>query len=201
MNRGRYDDAVVVLPCELQVEIPPWLPEKTLLRLRCVCKFWKTLVFDPIFVKLHVEGSRRDTTPRYCSMQRLLDDHPSLMDEVGGHGFDQKCHNMVGVKIPKIGTWEAKMGFGYDDSSNTYKVVAAVQYSSMQLKTEPRVYCMGDNCWRNVASWTSFPRIVQGRGWILGGTLNWIGVLNDQYGVFSFDLRKETQIFAATGCS
>lgn len=105
------------------------------------------------------------------------------------------------VKIPKIGTWEAKMGFGYDDSSNTYKVVAAVQYSSMQLKTEPRVYCMGDNCWRNVASWTSFPRIVQGRGWILGGTLNWIGVLNDQYGVFSFDLRKETQIFAATGCS
>ncbi|KAH1100955.1 hypothetical protein GYH30_035870 [Glycine max] len=98
MNRGRYDDAVVVLPCELQVEIPPWLPEKTLLRLRCVCKFWKTLVFDPIFVKLHVEGSRRDTTPRYCSMQRLLDDHPSLMDEVGGHGFDQKCHNMVGVR-------------------------------------------------------------------------------------------------------
>lgn len=105
MNRGRYDDAVVVLPCELQVEIPPWLPEKTLLRLRCVCKFWKTLVFDPIFVKLHVEGSRRDTTPRYCSMQRLLDDHPSLMDEVGGHGFDQKCHNMVGVRNGLVCVW------------------------------------------------------------------------------------------------
>ena len=98
------------------------------------------------------------------------------------------------VKIPKIGTWEAKMGFGYDDSSNTYKVVAAVQYSSMQLKTEPRVYCMGDNCWRNVASWTSFPRIVQGRGWILGGTLNWVGRLytTHQNAIFSFDIRKET---------
>ena len=91
------------------------------------------------------------------------------------------------------------IGFGYNDSSDTYKVVAVVKKS--RAITELRVCCLGDNCWRKIATWTSFPRIVQGRGWILGGTLNWIGVLNDQYGVFSFDLRKETQIFAATGCS
>ena len=107
----------------MSLKILSWLPVKALLRFRCVCKSWKSLMLDLSFVKLHLQRSYCRDTPvlftllnsnskeeqcslhYYCSMQRLLDDHPSLMDEVGGHGFDQKCHNMVGVRNGLVCVW------------------------------------------------------------------------------------------------
>lgn len=90
----------------------------------------------------------------------------------------------------KIGSKNV-MGFGYDDSSDTYKVVAI---RNLKSKRELRVRCLGDNCWKNVASWSGFPRILGNKGRFVSNTLNWIAELSttNQYAVFSFDLRKET---------
>jgi len=38
-------------------------------------------------------------------------------------------------------------GFGYDNSTNTYKVVVLCQESKVV-----RVFCLGDNIWRNIQS-------------------------------------------------
>ncbi|KAK7295239.1 hypothetical protein RJT34_18144 [Clitoria ternatea] len=45
------------LPLEVVEEILSWLPVKSLLRFRCVCKSWNSLVFDPNFVKIHLYRS------------------------------------------------------------------------------------------------------------------------------------------------
>ncbi|XP_040369750.1 F-box protein At2g23160 isoform X2 [Rosa chinensis] len=36
------------------VEILSWLPAKSLLRFRCVCKAWRALISDPYFIRKHL---------------------------------------------------------------------------------------------------------------------------------------------------
>ena len=84
------------------------------------------------------------------------------------------------------------IGFGYNDSSDTYKVVAVVKKS--RAITELRVCCLGDNCWRKIATWTDFLRAIHTKGLFMSNTLNWVGRLytTHQNAIFSFDIRKET---------
>jgi hypothetical protein len=46
---------LVILHAELIVEILTFLDVKSLTRMKCVCKSWKTLFSDPIFVKMHLK--------------------------------------------------------------------------------------------------------------------------------------------------
>lgn len=97
----------------MSLKILSWLPVKALLRFRCVCKSWKSLMLDLSFVKLHLQRSYCRDTPvlftllnsnskeeqcslhYYCSMQRLLDNPLSAIDD-GDLPFNQK-YNVVGV--------------------------------------------------------------------------------------------------------
>ncbi|XP_045797691.1 F-box/kelch-repeat protein At3g23880-like [Trifolium pratense] len=49
--------STVVLPHDLIVELLSYLPVKSLVRFRSVCKSWKTVIYDPTFVKLHLKRS------------------------------------------------------------------------------------------------------------------------------------------------
>ncbi|AES98540.2 putative F-box domain-containing protein [Medicago truncatula] len=49
----------VFLPDELIAEVLSFLPVQSLMRLRCVCKSWKTLISDKSFVKLHLQRPSR----------------------------------------------------------------------------------------------------------------------------------------------
>ncbi|AES98556.1 putative F-box domain-containing protein [Medicago truncatula] len=49
----------IYLPDELVAEILSFLPVKSLMRLRCMCKSWKTLIYDSAFVKLHFQRPSR----------------------------------------------------------------------------------------------------------------------------------------------
>jgi hypothetical protein len=46
---------LVILHAELIVEILTFLDVKSLIRMKCVCKSWKTLFSDPVFVKMHLK--------------------------------------------------------------------------------------------------------------------------------------------------
>ncbi|MCH97230.1 F-box/kelch-repeat protein, partial [Trifolium medium] len=49
------------LPPDLITEILSWLPVMFLVRFKCVCKFWKSLISNPTFAKLHLERSPKNT--------------------------------------------------------------------------------------------------------------------------------------------
>ena len=105
----------------MSLKILSWLPVKALLRFRCVCKSWKSLMLDLSFVKLHLQRSYCRDTPvlftllnsnskeeqcslhYYCSMQRLLDNPLSAIDD-GDLPFNQK-YNMVGVRNGLVCVW------------------------------------------------------------------------------------------------
>lgn len=65
-----------------------------------------------------------------------------------------------------------QLGFGYDDSCDTYKVVLfALNGKSREM--ELKVYSLGDNSGRKAVVCSVFPYQAEGEGQFLIGTLNW----------------------------
>ncbi|XP_074265250.1 F-box/kelch-repeat protein At3g23880-like [Silene latifolia] len=46
------------IPSEIWIQIFPTLPAKTLLRFRCVCKSWRSIIDNPDFVHMHFQHSQ-----------------------------------------------------------------------------------------------------------------------------------------------
>eukprot|EP00256_Glycine_max_P058094 XP_014626121.1 uncharacterized protein LOC106796986 [Glycine max] len=68
-------------------------------------------------------------------------------------------------------------GFGYDPSSDKYKVVAiALTMLSLDVseKTEMKVYGAGDSSWRNLKGFPVLWTLPKVGGVYLSGTLNWV---------------------------
>nr|AFK35561.1 unknown [Lotus japonicus] len=196
------------LPWEIQVEILSWLPVKTLMQFKCVCKSWKSLISnDKLFKKNHLHKSARNNHCLFtlqvgegcyhdededhclvpCPVRRLVEDPSSLIDEDGCCNLKGKywlidsCNGLVCFRYtwgytwgydylqgrcrfrfwnPATRLWSKKsptlimdrmlFGFGYDDSSDTYKVVGIA--ISLRGHWETAVYCMGDSCLREISS-------------------------------------------------
>ncbi|GAU25542.1 hypothetical protein TSUD_259760 [Trifolium subterraneum] len=56
----RQPNSSAIFPDELMVEIVSWLPVKHVMQLRCVNKFFNTLIFDLHFVQMHLNKSSRN---------------------------------------------------------------------------------------------------------------------------------------------
>lgn len=66
----------IILLDDLIVEVLSYSPIKSLMRIRCVCKSWNTLISsDPTFVKLHLQRSPRHkhiALTSYCYYARSV---------------------------------------------------------------------------------------------------------------------------------
>ncbi|KAL0457488.1 UNVERIFIED_CONTAM: F-box protein [Sesamum latifolium] len=70
-------DSIPRLPDELIVEILTWLPVISVLRCRCVCKSWLSLISSPQFVRSHLRKTKQD--PNYTHHRIMLNYHGDLM--------------------------------------------------------------------------------------------------------------------------
>ncbi|XP_058739789.1 F-box/kelch-repeat protein At3g23880-like [Vicia villosa] len=256
----------VVLPDDIIARILSFLPVRSLLQLRCVCKSWKTLISQPTFIKLHLHQSAK--TPQIAlisnsfngfkimpfPIHRLVDNTSSitLPHKIPFRLDDVDCYRLVGsfngllcilAKIfchrfdeivlylwnpatrklsnkivflhdynPKLykdpfRSW--KFSFGYDNSTDTYKIVA-----SSEMGREVKLFSFGtDDVWRNIQS---FPLVHREYGVYselgvsnsvhVSGSLNWLAIRNesrydlydcrvipiDQFVIVSLDLKMET---------
>jgi len=62
ISKPQYDPnaavtAKVILLPELILEVLSFLPVEYLMRMKCVCKSWNTLITDPTFIKMHLNCS------------------------------------------------------------------------------------------------------------------------------------------------
>jgi F-box interacting protein len=98
---------------------------------------------------------------------------------------------------------EYMFSFGYDNSTQTYKVVASnVLKSGCNVKSEVKVFSLGDNSWRDLPCFPFIPLYlssdkVNDNGLHLNGTINWLAFRDyntsvDQYLILSLDLSTET---------
>nr|XP_025685760.2 F-box/kelch-repeat protein At3g23880-like [Arachis hypogaea] len=94
-------------------------------------------------------------------------------------------------------------GFGYDESSDSYKVVTVSRDSSGTVTAQ--VYSFGGSSWKRANSFPAFPFSVEDNGHFIGGSLNWLGLRNphgahydwaavtlDMLMIVSFDLKSDT---------
>eukprot|EP00256_Glycine_max_P048903 XP_006603430.1 F-box/kelch-repeat protein At3g23880 [Glycine max] len=100
---------------------------------------------------------------------------------------------------PGIGR-RTMLGFGYDPSSDKYKVVAiALTMLSLDVsqKTEMKVYSAGDSSWRNLKGFPVLWTLPKVGGVYLSGTLNCVVIkgketIHSEIIIIYVDLEKET---------
>lgn len=160
-----------ILPSDLLIEILSWLPAKSLVRFRRVSKYWKSLISNTTFAKLHLQRSPKHTHTLLTSSKKVylngykdyyrvltpykvrpLLEHPSSIlikdecrrfntrsDPIGSANglvcmisdkyrefwvlfwnptLRLTSKNSPSLIIPDV----PHLGFGYDDSNDTYKV-------------------------------------------------------------------------------
>ncbi|XP_057448180.1 F-box/kelch-repeat protein At3g23880-like [Lotus japonicus] len=211
------------LPFDLVVEIMCRLPVKPVLRFRCVCKSWKSLISDPRFAKKHLRCSPKTDFTRHhlilhyntSSRRRRKDyvhtDYPLLsvlnaamptpttttttqfkFDQNNLHSIVGSCDGIICIvadygnsiilwnpSIRRFNILPSSMesprlyGFGYDNLSDTYKIVAISCYSDYQ--TQVKVHTLGTHCWRKIQDFLpSCEPFVGTTGIFVSDTLNWL---------------------------
>ncbi|CAL0301641.1 unnamed protein product [Lupinus luteus] len=92
-------------------------------------------------------------------------------------------------------------GFGYDNLTNTSKVVVVLCNGK---STQVKVYSMGDGCWRTIQSLPIVPIPRSNYGVHFSGTVNWLALSDSdprkQLAIVSLDLRTETATQSLLPC-
>ncbi|KAG4401854.1 hypothetical protein GLYMA_02G079600v4 [Glycine max] len=130
----------VFLPQELIIEILLRLPVKSLVRFKCVCRLWLSLISDPSFAISHFEPMATHTkrlvflTPRACEF-RSIDFNASVHDDSASTalklGFLPTKSYYVRILGSCWGFFTFLYGFGYDSSTDDYLVVQASNNPSL----------------------------------------------------------------------
>ncbi|KEH23128.1 putative F-box domain-containing protein [Medicago truncatula] len=219
----------VILPDDLIFEVLSFLTVNHLMRFRCVCKSWNSLISSPSFIKIHRNKSERNKqiiriegdTSRIVSKRLIVNYWPvrglvekpliTLVDEpycglkeedsiiVVGCCNGLVCllgyykleywlyfYNPATRKVSdKLGsftwTYGSNIAFGFDNSTDTYKVVHI-----NKMSRDVKVFSLGDDIWRSIQSFPEFcltpsdlQHYIDGVGVYFSSTLNWLVIRND----------------------
>jgi len=248
---------LVILHDELIVKVLTFLEVKSLMRMRCVCKSWKTLMSDPVFVKMHLKKQSTRMTHllallahkakgsgdcRAVPISRLLETTSNSITFTDNDPYYQfnyqdagrivgSCNGLVCLQglssnseyhEYSLSFWNpstrkksetlvsfryygnkynmCKFAFGYDNSTDTYKVVVlCLKWDNNRLvTTAARVFTLGDSVWRDI----NFPLVYAWDGVYLKNSINWFArrrfychmknLTIEQLVIISFDLGTET---------
>ncbi|EXB88908.1 Putative F-box protein [Morus notabilis] len=155
-------------PKELVVEIMSFLPAESLVRFKCVCKLWYSIINDRGFVAKNLRNANKMSSTKFCVaifLQQHTDEY-FLSSQCNGvfcllgkldindvmlcnpttREFKLLQGSCFGVKTEGI-----MFGFGYDPSVDSYKVVRAVLLcSGHDLSLGAEVYTLGTSSWREI---------------------------------------------------
>lgn len=256
-----------VLPDELITEVLSRGDVKSLMRMKCVSKYWNSMISDPRFVKLHMKQSARNAHLTLSLCKSGIDgDNNVVPYPVRGlieNGLitlpsdpyyrlrDKECQYVIGscngwlclLGFSPIGAyrhiwfrfWNPAMGkmtqklgyicdnvlglythfkfaFGYDVSSDTYKVVLLIS-DEARNRSNVLVMSLGNNLWRPIQRFPAVPLPFRysdpgvNDGVYLNGSLNWLALRDsfhsngvygwkrvdaDEFVIVSLDLGTET---------
>ncbi|XVF29062.1 hypothetical protein REPUB_Repub15cG0087600 [Reevesia pubescens] len=189
------------LPQDIMSNIRLRLPVKSLLRFKCVSKPWQSFISDPHFAKLHLNQLQRNSN--FISQRVFLVTEPleSAACEASGDGDEQDDDSKLVLKLEYptamkktpdsdelMDGWVDLGGscnglgifsyaFGYDFSTDDYKVVKAARPSSTadaSNETEVEILALKSNIWRRIEGLESGIEI-EGPGFFFHGALHWLG--------------------------
>nr|GEV90293.1 hypothetical protein [Tanacetum cinerariifolium] len=184
---------MAVLVPDIIEQILVRLDVSDLIRCKSVCKSWQYLISDPPFVRNHLNRSYKNNEFGHRRITKIL--KPNALIFKGGmllyligSSNGLTClitldHEIVVVnpvtrefkKLPNIcgclRFWEFCFGFGYDRSTDDYKVVVGF------LKPDRicfQVLCMKFNVWKVIGDVKYTPITLRGAGILCNGALHWV---------------------------
>ncbi|XP_059629230.1 F-box/kelch-repeat protein At3g06240-like [Cornus florida] len=104
MKREKRDESappLPFLPCDLIFNILSWLPVKSILRFKCVCKSWLTLFTDPDFVKKHLSQSQNHKLIVSCEFDNFFSVICENHDPKPIHNINSKIR---GIEVNFLGS-------------------------------------------------------------------------------------------------
>ncbi|XP_073222545.1 F-box/kelch-repeat protein At3g23880-like [Cicer arietinum] len=167
----------VVLSNDLTAEILSLLPLESLMQLKCVCRSWKTIIFDPIFIKMHLHQFQQNKRINVNeNILKFIGSHNGLLclindSHTAGHEqillyiwnpATRSLSNEIVFCCEEAGfcpfygrprqrsSWYEyrrrwKFSFCYDNSNDTYKILAF-----RLMSNEVRLFSSRDNIWTNI---------------------------------------------------
>ncbi|KAL6200494.1 hypothetical protein ACLB2K_030275 [Fragaria x ananassa] len=179
------------------------LPPKSLLRFRCVCKAWRTLISDPYFIKEHL--SRVNNSCSYSVFVKDVSTFRSIDSPKHYSGmmmvlFPAESSIFRESKVlPKLHTKDLfpsspdYYGFGYDSATDDYKVIVGDFRYLASYKNCILVYTVKTGSWRKLQY---HGLALLGYGCLVNGALHWVQeepweAEVDSYKLVSFDLTEE----------
>ncbi|KAL4382186.1 hypothetical protein AHAS_Ahas04G0208300 [Arachis hypogaea] len=173
----------MTLPPELLEIIFLRLPVRSLIRLKCVCKQWRSLISDPYFAKLHYDVAIAPThnnntkllylssdSSKACCVKTepsIHHDYPfKLQETYKNHStriIDFFCHGVV-----------------YEKSNDDYLVIMG-SVRTLKGKPEWKFFSVRSNSWKEIEGGDCFtPNIATGHqlGLLYNEAIHWLVVYN-----------------------
>ncbi|XP_062027477.1 F-box/kelch-repeat protein At3g23880-like [Rosa rugosa] len=228
------------------VEILSWLPAKSLLRFRCVCKPWRALFSDPYFIRRHLSRINTKTNNSYSLFVKEIstfrsmdcealfkysshDDGPVLSRELDFPILDVpfefyyidiigSCNGLICLLLdwntsvimlwnpctreskvlpqPSIKNLPKFYGFGYDSTTDDYKVIVGSFSSTSSYEYVVVAYTLKTGSWRKLQSLNQNFRVLW-HGCLVNEALHWVLDERDEdhrviaSKLVSFDLAEE----------
>ncbi|KAL2490380.1 F-box protein CPR30 [Abeliophyllum distichum] len=146
------------VPIELINTILLFLPTKTLVRFLCVCKTWRDLIQDPVFIKNHSwhrANSIDNSYILYAPERHKPSSTFRILREKKLELFQEIAFPFDSVVSTSLRICNFSFGFGYHDQTNDYKVVRAVfiewEYLvTNKVKYRVEVYSLNTNSCRTI---------------------------------------------------
>ncbi|AES79312.1 F-box and associated interaction domain protein [Medicago truncatula] len=204
------------LPDELITEVLSFLSVKSLMRLKCLSKSWKYLMSEPYFAKLHLNRTTQNAVLFPLLKNPARDPYYQLTDKdcryiigscngllclFGGSEYRADEGGTISEKLDLDDglDFPSHFKFGYDNSTETYKVV----YFTPET-TNVRVFSLGVNVWRNIQDSPMTHHLRRWKVVYVRGSVNWLAIHNyigddynckgitiEQFVIISLDLGTE----------
>ncbi|XP_062009189.1 F-box/kelch-repeat protein At3g06240-like isoform X1 [Rosa rugosa] len=176
------------------------LPAKSLLRFRCVCKAWRALISDPYFIRKHLSCIDTKISTSYSLLikeQIFRSAEYEAILKCLSHDGPLPSRRLDFLVLPQPSLWSQHFfsGFGYDSTSNDYKVILASHTSSNEFDVV--VFTLKSGSWRKLGRLNRYSEVswVSLAGCLVNEALHWVLEEEDDRlitsRIVSFDLAEE----------
>ncbi|RVW69520.1 F-box protein CPR1 [Vitis vinifera] len=198
------------LPLHIIENILLRLPVKSLIRSRCVCKAWRTLISHPHFVKSHLRLPQTQARTQFCTLnygepgdnyylvvgastkdcEAFSDDNVDLANKIVlWNPSTRQCNQLP--PNPNVLDFLGCHGFGYDSFADDYKVFV-VSMLNPNFETVVDVFSLKSNKWKRIQE-KHHTRAARMCATVLHGALHWVAydpILGFDT-IMAFDFEKE----------
>ncbi|KAH0690347.1 hypothetical protein KY289_017705 [Solanum tuberosum] len=131
---------------DITSEIISWLPPKSIMRFKCVCKAWNTWIEHPNFPKLHLARSQARPSGTRLLFE-LSKDTQVYVFNVSTREIKALPFSVEGVRKNSM---DPRLYLGFDKVTEKYKLLHIIRVQNSPRVMKHMILTLGTNSWRSI---------------------------------------------------